>query len=272
MREGIGMSNKNWFQDRVLLMAAAAWLIWFASMLVMASGAGSSSTWIALDAVAKSGTEISLLGHVPVADGQRVRVACSAPSWQLPAEVEVQHGHAHFTTMAPEQTGFHTWSVHPVEGEQNISTSVGSIAVVAEGDPWIGISIDEILADAPWNKIQTSSPPRPYPSAHGSMLELSRHGLLVCWSSIDVKSLPALREWWSRLALPHSVLMIEEKTGDTLRIVRQQLGDPLLCLAGTDVIGSLPASEIEVIGVAAGSVAGWQTAIQRLETFQQKGN
>lgn len=266
------MPNKNWFHDRVLWIAAAAWVIWFASMLIVASGAGSSSTWIALDAVAKAGTEISLVGHVPGPDGQLARVASSAPGWQLPAAVEVQHGHAHFAAMAPEQTGFHTWSVHPNAGDQAISVSVGSFAVVAAGDPWVGISIDEILADAPWYKIQSPSPPRLYPAAHGGMLDLSRHAVLVCWSSIDTASLPSLREWWSRLALPSSILLVEDEAGSALRIVRQQLGDPLLCLAGVDAIGSLPASEIEVIGVGAGSVGGWQTAIQRVEQLQQKGN
>ena len=266
------MSNRNWFQDRVLLVAAAAWLIWFASMLVIASGAGSRSSWIALDGVARVGTEISLIGHVPQPDGQSARIACSAPGWSLPAAVEVQHGHAHFTAMAPEQTGFHSWSVHPAEGDQDVAVSVGSMAVIAEGEPWIGISIDEILADGPWHRIQTANPPRPYPAAHGSMLDLSRHALLVCWSSIDEQNLPVLREWWSRLALPQALILLEDEAGEALGVVRQQLGDPLLCLAGADVIGSLPASEIEVIGVSAGGGAGWQTAIQRIEQLQQKGN
>ena len=266
------MSNTNWFHDRVLWVAAATWIIWFASMLSIASGSGLSSTWIALDAVVRPGTEISLIGQVPGADGQLARVASSAPEWQLPAPVAVQHGHAHFTANAPEQTGFYSWSVHPAEGEAAISVSVGSFAVVADGDPWVGISIDEILADEPWHRIQTSNPPRPYPSAHGGMLELSSHALLVCWSSVDVQSLPALREWWSRLSLPGAILLVEDEEGAALRYVRQQLGDPLLCLAGVDTIASLSASEIEVIGVGADSAVGWQTAIQRLEQLQQKGN
>ncbi len=66
-------------------------------------------------------------------------------------------------------------------GEDEADFSVGSLAVLADGEPWVGISIDGILADAPWQKIQTPNPPRPYPSAHGGLLDLSRHALLVCW-------------------------------------------------------------------------------------------
>lgn len=265
------MSKKNWPRDRVLWIAVVAWVVWFASMLVVASGAGSSSAWIALDAVAKSGTEFDLVGIVPAADGTEARVACSAVSWQLPASVEVQNGRARFVSNTPEQTGFHTWSVHPVEGEPSVAVSVGSLAVVAEGDPWIGISIDGILADAPWHKIQTANPPQPYLSTQIRMFELSGEALLVCWSSIDVESLPMLREWWTRFGLPNSILLTEEKAGEALAAVRASLGDPLLCLAGTEAIGSLPTSEIEVIGVGEGSDAAWQTAMQRIEQLRPKG-
>ena len=66
--------------------------------------------------------------------------------------------------------------------------------------------------------------------------------------------------------------MLQDDEGGAFDRVRQQLGDPILCLAGVDSISSLPVSEIEVIGVGAGNGAGWETATGRLEQLQEKGN
>jgi hypothetical protein len=266
------MSGSTWKRDFVLWIAVFSWLIWFVSMWNIAGGAGSVSHWLALDAVAQSGSEIALVGHVPLDDGQQARLASSAPGWALPEPVEVQHGHAHFTAEAPAVAGIYTWSVLPPEGQEAAAVSVGSFAVLVPGDAWIGIDIDEILADAPWQKMQTSNPPRPYPKAHRYMLDLSRHGLLVCWSSIDTQQLPLLRQWWSRQGLPSSILLTEEEPGGALRHARKQLGDPVVCLAGVNAISSLGAgAELEVIGVAADNGAGWETALQRLEQLENIG-
>ena len=266
------MSSAAWSGDRILWIATGGWIIWFVAMVIIAAGAGSRSTWIALDAVTRSGADITLSAAVPVADGQLVRVASTAPGWVLPEPAAARNGHVHFTAPAPQQSGIHSWSALPMGGEDAADFSVGSLAVLVDGEPWVGISIDGILADAPWEKIQTPNPPRPYPSAHGGLLDLSRHALLVCWCSIDVQQLPSLRQWWSRFGLPNSILLIQQGGGEAFDHARQQLGDPILCLAGVAAISSLPALEIEVIGVGTGNGAGWETAIQRIEQLQQKGN
>ena len=270
-REEVGMSSVACSRDRVLCAATTGWIIWFVAMVIIAMGAGSLSTWIALDSVARSGSAVVLNAVVPVADGELVRVASTAPGWVLPQPIAAQHGHAHFTTPAPQQAGIHSWSALPSQ-EEEVDFSAGSLAVLEADQPWVGISIDGILADAPWQKIQTPNPPRPYPSAHGGMLDLSRHALLVCWCSIDVEQLPSLRQWWSRFGLPSAILLIQDSDGEAFDHARQQLGDPILCLAGVAAISSLPALEIEVIGVGTGNGAGWETAIQRIEQLQQKGN
>lgn len=270
-REEVGMSSVACSRDRVLCAATAGWIIWFVAMVIIATGAGSLSTWIALDSVARSESDVVLNAVVPVADGELVRVASTAPGWVLPEPIAAQHGHAHFTTPAPQQAGFHSWSALPSQ-EEEVDFSAGSLAVLEADQPWVGISIDDILADAPWDKIETSNPPRLYPAAHGGMLDLSRHALLICWCSIDAQQLPALRKWWSRLALPSAILLLQDDEGGAFDRVRQQLGDPILCLAGVDSISSLPVSEIEVIGVGAGNGAGWETATGRLEQLQEKGN
>ena len=266
------MPGITWKRDYVLWLAVSAWLIWFVSMWTIAGGAGSVSYWLALDAVARTDSEIALIGHVPFDDGQQVRLASSAPGWALPGPVEVQHGHAHFTATTPTVAGIYTWSVLPPEGQDVTAVSVGSFAVLAPGDRWIGISIDDIIADAPWKKMQTSNPPRPYPKAHGSLLDLSRHGVLVCWSSIDPKQLPLLRQWWSRMALPSAILLTDDKAAGALRYARKQLGDPVVCLAGVSAISSLNGvAETEIIGIAADNGAGWETALQRLEQLENIG-
>ena len=270
-REEVGMSSVACSRDRVLCAATTGWIIWFVAMVIIATGAGSLSTWIALDSVARSGSDVVLNAVVPVADGELVRVASTASGWVLPEPIAAQHGHAHFTTPAPQQAGIHSWSALPSQ-EEEVDFSAGSLAVLEADQPWVGISIDGILADAPWQKIQTPNPPRPYPSAHGGMLDLSRHALLVCWCSIDVEQLPSLRQWWSRFGLPSAILLIQDSDGEAFDHARQQLGDPILCLAGVAAISSLPALEIEVIGVGTGNGAGWETAIQRIEQLQQKGN